>query len=297
MLRSLYRSIIPFRIRRGIERRGITPGRIVHGLRWHLASMDYISRWTERRLQLGDDYWLFILGLSNSGTTMLQWILGKHPLIRRLPREGQSLTHALPRESDYGVVRNFTARPDAFRWTEESDPTPVLRIRYDWSYHYARRPGILLEKSPSSSLRARWFQRHLQPCRFIAIIRSPYAVCEGIRRKIGNPIEDAARHWVSGNKCLLADIPHLEQCLLLSYEDFCARPEEHLERIGRFLELDVPFDRTILTMRIPKGSLTGRHQSIQNFNAKSLERLSRNDIEAITRIAGPLMERLGYERL
>jgi hypothetical protein len=297
MLRSLYRSVVPFRIRKAIERRGITPGRIVHRLRWHLASPDYISRWTDRRLQLGDDYWLFILGLNNSGTSILHRILRSHPLVRRLPLEGQALTRALPHERAHGVDRNFTSRPDLFRWTEKSDPAPALRIRYDWSYHYARQPGVLLEKSPPNTLRARWLQRHFQPSRFIAIIRHPYAVCEGIRRERGYPIEEIALHWVRGNECLLSDIPLLEWCLLLSYEDLCERPEEHLDRIERFLELALPFDKTILTAPIRVPNIDGRPHPIQNFNAKSLERLSPSDIETINRIAGPLMAKLGYESL
>src|ERR1700686_2687408 len=49
----------------------ISPRRMFHNLRWRLSSQDFLTQWTEQRLQLGSHFWLFILGLNNSGTTLL----------------------------------------------------------------------------------------------------------------------------------------------------------------------------------------------------------------------------------
>ena len=183
MFKYLYRFILPEQIRMPIWRlRKAVPEKL-HELRWHIATQEYISRWTEKRLDVGKYSWLFILGCNNSGTTLLTQILGSHPLIRSLPKEGQHLTEAMPNSSKLGVGRVFTQRLDCFRWIETDDSTPAKQLRYDWARHFDPPPGILMEKSPPDAVRSRWLQQNFQPCRFLAIVRSPYAVCEGIRRR------------------------------------------------------------------------------------------------------------------
>jgi hypothetical protein len=266
-------------------------------LHWTMASPKYLSRWTERRLGIGPHYWLFLLGCNNSGTTLLVRILESHPLIRTLPTEGQHCTKALPNSTRLGVGRVFSQRLDVLRWTEESDPIPAKRVRYDWAALYDQRPGILLEKSPPNTVRSRWLQRHFQPCRFLAIVRNPYAVCEGIRRRRAHSIEEAALHWRRVHEILQEDMPYLERCLWLRYEDLCERVEEHCERLEGFLELEVPFDRGGLRGSFKVHNMDGIPQSIHNFNDKSLQRLSSKEIELITHITGVQMKRFGYEPL
>lgn len=269
---------------------------LAHSLRWSLASREAVTKWTDQRLQLEDNAWIFIAGCNNSGTTLLREVLGSHAFIRALPREGQTLTEALPRPTALGVPRLFGLRLELFRWTEESDAEPVLKTKYDWSRYFPRRPGHLLVKSPENTVRTRWLQRHFHPCRFVAIVRSPYAVCEGTRRRNGHAIEDAAVHWTRVNECLLSDAKHLEHCKLFRYEDFCERPLGHLHQLEEFLQLDTPFSSDALKAR-KVHNIDKTSSGIFNFNAKSLEHLSRTDLDAINDIAGPLMDQLGYERV
>jgi Sulfotransferase family len=284
--------------RRELERLGWRKmlGRPAHELRWRLSSPEARARWADERLALDGDYWLFLLGLNNSGTSILSRILASHPRVRSLPNEGQLLTPAFPSAPRHGVGRNWTKRPDVFRWTEASDPAPALRARFDWAYLFEPGPGILLEKSPPDTIRARWLQANFRPSRFVAVTRHPYAVCEGIRRRTGLAVEEAAQHWTRGNEILLEDVGHLERCLALTYETLTEDPEEELERVRSFLELEEPFDPDVVSAPILMHNITGQAQPIQNLNARSLERLSPEDLAAIDRIAGPLMERLGYER-
>ena len=75
MMSSLGRR---FRRRRRLWRRygwRKVAGRPLHDLRWKVSSDESISRWMEERLQIDDDYWLFVLGLNNSGTSIIQRIL------------------------------------------------------------------------------------------------------------------------------------------------------------------------------------------------------------------------------
>lgn len=265
-----------------------------HWLRWRLGDPADVQRWVDDRLALGDNSWVFIAGCNNSGTTLLREVLGSHQEMRALPREGQVLTDVLPTPTRLGVPRLFGTRLDVFRWTEDSNPAPALRAKYDWSRYFPRRAGHLLLKSPEDLVRTRWLQRNFSPARFVAIVRSAYAVCEGTRRRSGHSITDAAIHWTKVNECLLEDMDHLQHALLVRYEDFCASPSEHLARIQDSLQLNAPFPSEALQARRVH-NIDKKSSGIRNFNAKSLERLSRDDLDTINSIAGAVMTRLGYD--
>jgi len=273
---------------------GKVAGLPAHELRWRLSDPSAIERWTERRLALGGGYWLFVLGVNNSGTTVLTQILSSHPEIRSLPREGQFLTRALPASLRLGVPRIWTERLDALRWTEKSDPDPARRARFDWAHFAEPGPGIVLEKSPPNTVRSRWLQANFRPCRFIALVRHPAAVSEGIRRRTGCTIREAAEHWVRGNEILQEDIPFLENCLRLTYEELTDSPEEHLDTLYEFLGLRALFDPSVLDEPIRSHNILEEPQPLQNMNARSFALLSEDDLETIDRIAEPLMEQLGY---
>jgi hypothetical protein len=128
------------------------------------------------------------------------------------------------------------------------------------------------------------------------IVRSPYAVCEGTRRRSGHSIEDAAEHWTQVNSYLLEDMRYLDHCILFKYEDFCERPEQHLPCLARFMELSQPFSSAALQPQ-QVHNIDGGASPIRDFNAKSIARLSSEDIAAINRIAGPVMATLGYQQI
>jgi hypothetical protein len=257
---------------------------------------DWSSARLDRRLLHGDAFWLFILGVNNSGTTILTNILETHPQIRTLPAEGQHLTAAFPRPNLLGVGRLWSSRMDIFRWREDFDPRPALQAKKDWARLYPKRKGILLEKSPPNTVRSLWLQRNFEPSRFLSIIRSPYAVCEGIRRRKEYTIDQAALHWKTANQCLLDDLASIEHQLLIKYEDLADDPQRSFEEIQAFLGLDTPFELDEL-MRVQAHSYQGTTAGLQNLNAHSLQNLSRDDIDQINRICGDLMHKLGYALL
>ncbi len=102
---------------------------------------------------------------------------------------------------------------------------------YDWLDYYGPGPGILLEKSPPTAIRGRWLQATFPPSRFIAVTRHPDAVCEGIRRRTGLPIDQAAQHWLLGNELLLDDVD--------------LYPDEMLSDVARRLGFGPLFDEAV----------------------------------------------------
>ena len=262
--------------------------------RYRTRKLEQTSRLLDGELCRDGDFWLFVLGVNNSGTTLITKLLEAHPGIRSLPAEGQLLTDAFPRPDKLGVERLWTARMDLFRWTEEDDIAPAVQAKRDWLMYHPDRPGILLEKSPPNAIRSRWLQQHFQPSRFLVITRHPYAVCEGIRRRKQYAVEQAARHWLDANSCLLDDMASLECVLMIRYEDLVTKPAGCLGQIEAFLGLE---GGHLLqsTTTVEAHSVEGSTSGLTDLNASSLERLSRQDIDVINDICGPLMKRMGYE--
>jgi hypothetical protein len=286
---------LPPRFQHPLGRVAYKLGRRLHEWRWQSSDDERRRQLAQRHLHLDQHYWLFVLGANNSGTTLLARLLESHRVIRSLPREGQRYTTAFPRPSDLGIGRMWGTKLDAFRWTEVHDGAPALRAMYDWSFCYDRRPGIILEKSPPHTVRGRWLQKHFQPCRFLATTRHPFAVCEGVRRRKGCSLEDAAAHWTAVNATLLEDEPHLSPYLRISYEALCEQQEPTLRKIEQFLGLSEPFDRSVLTRRYDVHNVQDVPvQGLQNFNQQSVDRLSPAERDAIVAIAGDVMQRLGY---
>ena len=240
--------------------------------------------------------WLFLLGVNNSGTTLLETLLGRHPQISKLPQEGQYLSRALPRPNPMKLRRLWTERIEAFRKSAgDGGGLSATRLKWDWLCHYPvdGRPRFLMEKSPPNTVRAPWLQHHFKPASFLAVTRSPYAVAEGIRRREGHSIERAARHWTLANQIMLDDLDQIDDALLLSYEDLCAAPSKEMTRVTGFLKID-PYPEKFLRESLPIHNVTGHASLIKDFNESSLERLSADDIRTIEDIAGEVMRRLGY---
>ena len=61
-----------------------------------------------------------------------------------------------------------------------------------------------------------------------------------------------------------------------------------------FLELREPFDHELLSQPLRVHNIDGKAQPLGNMNAKSIARLSQDDIAEIDRVTAPLRERLGY---
>jgi hypothetical protein len=269
---------------------------LLRELRWRAYSRARIRRWLNRKIDLAHAKWCFLLGVNNSGTTLLMDILMRHPELTGIRGEGHQLTDAFPKPWKLGVPRLWSEKEELFRWTENDDPSPALRAIYDWSYFI--KPGsYFVEKSPPHTVRSRWLQQNFCNSCFIALVRSPYAVCEGMRRREGYEISRAARHWKRANEILLQDLDYLTRKILIRYEDLCDNCDAVLATVTDFLMLKTPFGSECSNADFRVHNADGTPSKLRNMNSKSLERLSADDIQKIDEIAGPLMERFGYTTL
>ena len=160
-----------------------------------------------------------------------------------------------------------------------------------------KKAPIILEKTPANGARTRWLQKHFNHAHFVGLIRDPYAVAEGIRRKArpvhrpeGWPIPMTARQWLRSNQVLLEDAKSLHRFTWIRYEDLTEDPTETLNGILGFL--DLPGDTLDVTGK--SFAVHERMQTISNLNAKSYDNLSAEEVDDITAIVMPFAEQFGY---
>jgi len=256
--------------------------------------------------------WIFIVGVNNSGTTPLHRIIGTHPDINTLARqgpgvnsnEGQFHTNKVPMPNDYGVGRLWGLRPDIFHLTEQHDHDP--RILDDWTAHLSKPTcSWVAEKSPPDTLRTRWLQKIVveqtgEAPYFVCIVRNGYAVAEGTRRRLHAELRKdidislAAKHWNDANRILLDDSEHLKHRALWKYEDIVADFDEFRGALAEFLDIDNAFsDDFTLTFNINRQQTTG----LVDFNAESIARLTPDEIKKVSTAASPMLEEYEYEVL
>lgn len=247
-----------------------------------------------------DKKWVFLVGCYNSGTTLLAEILGQHPDISALPTEGHFITDQFVKDYDIGLPRMWVDREDVFRLKEgDTGPDPV-RLKKEWCIRLDLDKPCLLEKSPPNGARTRWLQENFSNSYFIGIVRNPYAVSEGIRRKAephhladGWPIDKCAYQWRRSNEVLMEDSEHLQRFILVSYEDLVEDPGSTLNRLTGFLGVDNydAFDGA------RKWRIHERDDELSNLNQASIDKLSKEDIKIINDVAGNMIEQMGYKRL
>lgn len=248
--------------------------------------------------------WVFMGGCYNSGTTILREILGAHPEIATLPREGVRLTSAFPDLSADGWQRMW------YRHAEKTELQGVdLRMlahqaRKDWAIWWARGKPVFLEKSIVHGAWMPKLQEGFGECRFIGVIRNGFCAAEGIRRRahpsgqaareLGRDhytIADAARQWVFANERLARDRYRVTCYHEIRYEDFVDDPAAVLTALFRFIGVD----ETAFTCRNGTIEIGGRRFIIRNDNPSSIGRLTAEDRAAFLEVAGSTMRDLGYD--
>lgn len=243
--------------------------------------------------------WVFITGCYNSGTTLLNEVLARHPQISGLPDEGVMLTDQLSRPEDFGWRRMWCqCREDMETWA--GDPE---RIKRHWSHFYDASKPFFLEKSISNNCRLPYFNRHFQPAYFIHIIRNGYAVAEGIHRKAkvmeGNPYQEqehypialCARQWVASLKEMEQHRKDLSNLVEITYEQLTEDPEKVVNGILEFLGLS-PFSPGFFETSF---AIHEKQSAIRNMNPSSFKRLSRETYAKINAVAGDELRNYGYE--
>ena len=248
--------------------------------------------------------WVFLVGCYNSGTTITKEVLGMHPDISILPREGVRFTSELPTPEDKGWPRMWIQCPDYMEMPLDSDPAKAEKIIKDWSIWWDNHASTFLEKSISNTTRMRWLDRHFKNAYFIGIVRNGYCASEGIKRKAKpkntkkNIMREynyamCGRQWKDANEKLLNSAQEVQRYIQISYEDLMHSPVQVLEQVFDFLELPKLEMSFIESSSIL--SIYGGHIKLSNMNTESLSRLSSEDRGILNTEIASMQKVLGYD--
>ena len=212
---------------------------------------------------------VFICGLHRSGTSLLEHHLSARYRVARLrarvpENEGQFLQDVFPIEQPYGGPGHFAFYPQ-MAFGPVADPA-AARARRDrllaaWAPWIDGEGEVLLEKSPPNVTRIGYLRSLFPEARFVVWTRDPRAVAGSTHKWTGLPLPMLMMHW---NAAYMHTIAALEaDCLLASYEAFCADPEAALARIADFCDL---------APRQAPLEIAPRFAHVRNENAKYLAR-------------------------
>ena len=198
-------------------------------------------------------------------------------------------------------------------WTEKGHIFQDI-INYDWpkikeiwnnkwqlSEKWNENARVLIEKSPPNVLRAIMMEKIFENSYFIVMIRNPYAIAEGIRRRWGKTLQRSAKHWVESSRVQIENVEKLNNVIWFRYEKLCSRPEYVKNMIIDFIpELyDLNFNTSITgTHAINKANSTPI--KIINFNTRQMGNLSKHDISVINKelIKAPdVLKYFGYKMM
>lgn len=260
--------------------------------------------------------WVFIAGMNNSGTTMIDRYMGQHPEINSMSIEGKTSFFMswrtwkerlfwnryikIPKlgRPKTKLTRIFTDDVDRSRYPPLLPVLGFFLLKYDWMKHRLSRNGkYMLEKSPPNTVRIPWLLERFPSSRFIIIIRNGYAVTEGINRRApivpdrDFSVENGSRHWNKANKIMYQDLDELVEAgkmskddyIVIRYEDFCGDPLRELRRVESMLGLE-PAEYVDL-------------EKINDRNEIQIARLTREDLNTISSEASEMLEKLGYNIL
>ncbi|MGV7222333.1 MAG: sulfotransferase family protein [Nitrospinales bacterium] len=260
--------------------------------------------WMFNRFRNPDQYrkfaderkWVFIIGCTNSGTTLLHALLATHPDIASLHIEGQYLTQVLPTDSKDGLQRVWTENLKIFRNTEADQHIDAIRLIHDWkNYLNNVNASTVLEKTPINSIRSRWLQSVFKNSYFIGIVRDGRAVSEGIARRTKSvSIERAADHWIMTYNLMLDDAKYLKHFNLVKYENLVANSFETVMEVLDFIEEDPKKFQFDVNSVVDIHNIDDVPTAITNFNQKSFDRIPEDIFDKITMQIQPTMKRLGY---
>ena len=250
--------------------------------------------------------WVFMGGCYNSGTTILREMLGAHPEVATLPREGVVMTDAFPALEAGGWQRMWWRNADKVAAVAADPARVAARAQADWAPWWRRGAKVYLEKSIAHGAWMPALEQGFENARFIGVIRNGYCACEGIRRRakpsgaaaaeLGRedyPLAEVGRQWVHANEVLLRDREALGQYHEIRYEAFAEAPADTLRALFRFVGVD---DSVVEDLGGGHLRVAGRDFTVANQNAASLARLSAQDLAEITPVIGPMLDQLGYDR-
>lgn len=259
----------------------------------------------------------FIVGVQRSGTTLLSVMLSQHPAILlerrslafRIISCFKSLRHILP--FNYGVEKKallswLVKNDDKGRLAElinsdtikEGDSIQAI-IKRSISEKLAKEgKQIWGDKSPNLQHFLGDLKLLMPAAKIIHIVRDGRPTAYSLHKRGYQHLLLSAQQWVDGNTCSLVNQQMVgeEQYKIIKYEDLLRNPESEMRSVCEFLE--IPFAPAIIQLEDKEIDQDKRY--VKTFFDQSKidgwkKQLTKQQVEKVEKIQGPLLERFGYE--
>ena len=189
---------------------------------------------------------IFIAGHHRSGTSLLHEIIREHPRISGFSNtgapedEGQHLQSVYKPARAFGGPGKYIFNKNSYMNENHSLATPqsAEQLLEQWEIHYNTECTHYVEKSPPNLVRTRFLQKLFPNSKFVCILRHPLAVSYATQKWAKTPIETLIEHTLIGYEILFKDIKHLNNAYVLRYEDFAKNPQDEIDQIYDFLNLN-----------------------------------------------------------
>lgn len=260
---------------------------------------------------------IFIVGAPRSGTSMLRFMLDRHPRIG-LCDETHFFYYVYSRRRHFGDLSDVRNRRRLVERYLEMKNIRVLDLDRDrlagtllqhaTSYRlfflilltrYAEEEGKarIGEKSPDHALHVETLCRWYPGCRIVHLVRDPRAVVGSLKRMpwARNSVMANARWWRRNNEAPLA-IRHRDNYLRLRYEALVSDPEAELRRICD--HVDEPYSEAMLAPDDADDHRPWTQRARREVTSDRVDRweaeLTEAQVALVEHVAGDTMERLGY---
>ena len=192
----------------------------------------------------------FVVGVYNSGTTIVKELIAAHPDVTTPPIEGDRLSGALSSFEEDGWPRAMFGNAFKIRGERQCKELSASELIADL-VPWIGNSSWLVEKSISNTLRIPQLRHAFPGTRFVCVVREPEAVVRGIQkrsqptgkaRELFNsdsyPGSFLLRQWAYFYRTVVEDAEaDSSDICFCHYEKIMAEPAEELGRIFVFLGL------------------------------------------------------------
>ena len=267
---------------------------------------------------------VFIVGMNGSGTSMLTESLGRHPELYAFPGETRMIPHfidAAPRFGDLEIDANFyrfwkyiiSSTPD-FEVYNDHRPLPMPDNWREFSrdlasildavfrqFAQAQGKRRWCEKSPNNSEHILRIAQLFPSSKFVHIIRDGRDCAASTQRRQYRSPDLSISRWRNIVRDAREQGARLgNRYIEVKYEDLTQDPDRWMHSICEFLLLD--FDRRVLESAMPQSDKVTDSDSasvgrIEPNSQKFLQQFDKEQIVRLERIAGDLLNQLGYKTI